>query len=319
MRCALPGSPNPCTHCHSPPPLQDYFSALPFEIAHRILLQLSDPLCLTRLCCASKLWSSRAANDELWEPLFLARWRRPQWRRSRTNGEVSTADRDGAVTESGSGQSTALPIADVGWKKLFEYRLSLEDRWSQGDYVEETYPLQNAFVISVHPDFVIASFPRHKAMLLSRTDWSCVQILQGHDGDVQRAHYDAESGTIVTGRLLRVRIIGDFILAVSSFRSAAVWNRVSGKLLYHFINVPRKFSDWDATSKWLLSLSSDGSINRWCLRTGLHDCVLVQSHGRAGSADVFEVDENKVAFLQGLGWRAVYLNFGHGIPFSSEF
>ncbi|KAI9328134.1 hypothetical protein DFJ73DRAFT_766125 [Zopfochytrium polystomum] len=103
-------------------------SQLAPEIAHRILVLVADYRSLARLCCVSKLWSIRAADDAYWRPLFLARWRAP---RSLPNGTR------GITLALESNEEGVLMTEDddhaerVAWKKLYKHRLALDLHWTR--------------------------------------------------------------------------------------------------------------------------------------------------------------------------------------------
>ncbi|KAI9317788.1 WD40-repeat-containing domain protein, partial [Zopfochytrium polystomum] len=199
--------------------------------------------------------------------------------------------------------AAAEPIEKVAWKKLYQYRLALEERWRSGEpTIRPAFPYLGGLVIAIHADYVVMKSKRF-FRILKRLDGSYVEIPNANNAGVWCADVDADATVIVTGSLdqavrlwdaatckctlvleghrspvVRVRFIGDYIFSRSSTETR-LWNRNSGALLHNFDNATGEFKDWNASAVGIFSLSRDGTVKLWNLETGMCDRILVEGGG----------------------------------------
>ncbi|KAI9324321.1 WD40-repeat-containing domain protein [Zopfochytrium polystomum] len=289
----------------------DALSRLPDEIAARVLSFLADARCLARLCCASRLWSVRAASDAHWQPLFLQRWGPPR----RTLSQDDPLD---------SASNDAAKEKAVRWKDLYRAMRALQDRWKREPPATTTLSSEHGPAVAIHSHFLVrASTSDFSLRIVRRSDWRCVRTLVGHTDQIVAACVDADGRNVLTGstdttiRLwdlatgncvlviegfsspaTTLRLTPHGVFAFCRFHSAKLFDRASGALLLDCQSLERIAWSWDASDRGLASLSVDGSVKLWDPAARLCKQVILQS-----IRDIFvgcvQFDGDRVAVSRG--------------------
>ncbi|KAI9327748.1 quinon protein alcohol dehydrogenase-like superfamily [Zopfochytrium polystomum] len=312
---------------------RDLLSRLAPEIAHRIVNYVADHRSLGRLCCVSKLWSVLASRDAHWQSLFLGQWEMPRMpaRRLRAAGNETRGAEAGCGSRNDPAEAatpvmetlgsdpggssidpaTAMPpIEDVAWKKLYEYRLALERRWTNGLPVRREFPL-DSMIVCLHWKYIVkgditGSRSLHGYTVVQRSDLRTILSIPTPphlDDFVPKAKVNPEgtavlvnacnSGTslqlwdLATGSCKMVITdpqasfdaygwVGHFIFSVSK-HGAKVWDESIGTLLQTIENFPYGIRWWSANGERLLSLSIDGTIRVWSPETGRCERATMQA------------------------------------------
>ncbi|KAI9359583.1 quinon protein alcohol dehydrogenase-like superfamily [Zopfochytrium polystomum] len=297
----------------------DLLSRLPSEITDRIIASIADHRSLVRLCCVSKRWSFLASSDAHWRALFLARWRCPPPRAtseevvvgSQAGGDGAHGMRssDGSSRSSNSSSSEGgapLPIEKVAWKKLYEYRLALEKRWTSGQPIAREFPLQpNMYTNHLHPDFIITCSSESTGSdcaVVQRSDFRLIHTFPGPPETVIQATVNSEGSALVTGTsdcevrvwdsatgqcklalhvhqhpVFAVGWVGPSVIFTASPTEAKVWDAASGTLLQTIENAPFNIVSWSTNGDSLFSLSrGDGAVRMWNPATGRCERVVLK-------------------------------------------
>ncbi|KAI9343786.1 WD40-repeat-containing domain protein [Zopfochytrium polystomum] len=299
-------------------------SQLAPEIAHRILVLVADYRSLARLCCVSKLWSIRAADDAYWRPLFLARWRAPRSLPNGTHGITLAleSNEEGVLMTEDDDQAER-----VAWKKLYEYRLALDLQWTRGDPVVRRFPLPPfANPTRLHSECFVMWLPS-AFKIFRRSDMSDMQTLRAadiHDWDATCVEINQEGTVAVTGWSdWKVRVwdlstgacnlvleglqgVPAFVgwvrcfLFAAYFGGARVWDGNTGRLR-QTLNPDSSAVHWCTNGVSLFSLSGDGTIQCWNPATGRCDRVIAQgdSTSQRGCGSIFVEARHIVTFWYG--------------------